>query len=369
MSGLVITGSGVVSAAGVGLDAVADVLARDEPALAEVADLYPGVPLPDPLGHANRDFDPRALLGRKGTTFMDRATAMAVVACGQALEDGQVAVDDTTRHRIGIALGTTTGSLRSSSDYSRETMVQERPYLVNPMLFPNTIMNCAAGQCAIRYGLRGVNSTVAGGRTGFLGALRYAANSLRRGYADVMLVGAAEEFTPHAAWAHHRLGRVGLPGEASAVFVLQTTGSASGGEPLVEVVSVVSAFRPGGGPVGPAAMLAAVVRRALDRAQLRTHDVGMFAGGEVPDAGGDEVEAEVVARVFGPSGVDRLRIRHLLGDCGAATGALHLAAFLARVRAGEDADRPVAVLANWSPDGSVAAAVVKGRDDVRVGRG
>jgi 3-oxoacyl-[acyl-carrier-protein] synthase II len=369
LNGLVITGSGVVSAAGIGMDAVSGVLARGESAPADVTALYAEVAMPEPFAYANVDFDARALLGRKGTTFLDRTTALAVVACGQAIEDSGVVVDDETRHRVGVALGTTTGSFRSSSDYSRDTMVQERPYLVNPMLFPNTIMNCAAGQCAIRYGLRGVNSTVDGGRVGFHGALRYAANVLRRGYADVMLVGATEEFTPHAAWAHRGLERAGLPGEASAVFVLEAANGSTGRAPLAEVASVVSAFHPGGAAAGLSTVLAATVQRALERAQVSAADVWLFAAGEVPDAGADDVEADVVAKVFGSAGVERLRVRHLLGDCGAATGALHLAAFLARHRADPGPGERIGVLASWSPDGAVAAAVVKGRDGVRVGRG
>jgi 3-oxoacyl-[acyl-carrier-protein] synthase II len=357
MGGLVVTGWGAVSAAGVGAAGVRQALLAGSRPPAEVTGLYSD-PLPAPSGYACVDFDVRALLGRKGTGSLDRATALAVVACGQAIVDSGLTVDDRSRDRIGIALGTTLGSFRSSSDYSRETLVQDRPYLVNPLLFPNTVMNCAAGQSAIRYGLRGVNSTVAGGRVGFLGALRYAANALRRGYADAMLVGAVEEFTPHTAWTHHRLGRAGLPGEAAAVFVLQPAAPA-GREPAAEVAGLATGYD----PTGPGRALAACIRRALDGAGVRADEVRLVATGEVTDPGAGDVEQEAVREVFGGSPVERVAVRDALGDCGAATGALHLAALLTRWP-----QRP-AVLAGWSPEGAVAAAVVTDHRDVRADRG
>lgn len=354
MSDLVITGWGSVCSAGIGAGALTRALAGRPFAPADISGLYPD-PMPAPAAHAYVDFDVRALLGRKGTSFLDRATALAVVACGQAIEDSRLVVDDQTRDRIGVALGTTLGSFQSSSDYSRETMVSDRPYLVNPVLFPNTVMNCATGQSAIRYGLRGVNSTVAGGRVGFLGALRYASNVLRRGYADVMLVGAVEEFTPHTAWTHHRLGRAGLPGEAAVVFVLRASPGSSV-DSRARVMAVVSGYHPGGDAAGLSTALAACIRRALDRAGVDPSQVRLLATGEVADPGADAIEEAAAAQFCGTASVERIRVRDAVGDCGAANGALHLGALLCRGDA--RADGGVAVLASWSPDGAVAAAVV-----------
>lgn len=166
MNPLTINGLATLSAAG----------DRPEALAQRVADLagaaHPGVPvgaivteaLPHPQGQALLDFDVRARLGRRGTSFYDRATALAVVACGDALDDSGLTVDDTTRTRIGVVLGTTVGSLKSTSDYTRETLVQDKPYLVNPVLFPNTVMNCAAGQAAIRHGLKGSTPPSPAGR-------------------------------------------------------------------------------------------------------------------------------------------------------------------------------------------------------------
>ncbi|MFI5834159.1 beta-ketoacyl synthase N-terminal-like domain-containing protein [Micromonospora sp. NPDC051300] len=336
MSG-VVTGCGVVSAAG---DSVADVLTAIRAGTAVRADVRDrfAEPLPETEAPAIADFDVRALLGRKGTSFLDRATALAMVACGRALADGGLTLDDDNRHRVGVVLGTTTGSLKSTMDFSRETLVQDKPYLVNPVLFPNTVMNCAAGQAAIRYGLRGVNATVAGGPLAFLYALRYALNAIRRGYADALLVGGVEEYTPNTAWAA-RLTDAGPAGEAAAVYLLRRRGAEAVGA-RAEVLSVATGFAPDDADAG----LAGCARRALAVADVRAADVWALAG--------DDGDC--------PPGVERLPVRQALGDCQAAAGALAFGALLARyAEEPAAAGRPALVTAR-SRDGGVAAAVVRG---------
>ncbi|MDL4820279.1 beta-ketoacyl synthase N-terminal-like domain-containing protein [Actinomadura opuntiae] len=322
---------------------------------AKVAELY-DEPLPGPVGHALTGFDARARLGRKGTGSYDRVTALAVVCCQEALRDAGTAVDDAARTRIGVALGTTMGSFKSTSDYSRETLVQERPYLVNPLLFPNTVMNCAAGQVAIRFGLKAVNATIAGGPVAFLNALRYAGNAIGRGYADVMLTGAAEEFTPHRAWAARLTGPDGAfePGEGAGVFVLAGPRAPAWAGPRrpAGILAVATGYGPGGDPDGRA--LAGCAERALARAGVRPAEVAAVVTGEGSDA--DRGEFAPVARVLGRE-PERVPAKRDAGDCDAASPALGLGALLAsgRLDGGE-----VALLTARGADGAAGVAVVRG---------
>jgi 3-oxoacyl-[acyl-carrier-protein] synthase II len=283
-------------------------------------------PLPAPSGPVLVDFDVRKSLGRKGTSFYDRATALAVVACGAALENGAVVVDDLTRTRIGVVLGTTLGSFKSTSDYSRDTLVQEKPYQVNPVLFPNTVMNCATGQAAIRFGLRGINATIAGGALAFHHALRYATNALHREYAETMLVGAVEEYSPHRAWSTHLTG-AGTAGEGAAVFVVERPG---GPRPVVaEILGTATGF-------GGDDALAGCVRRVLSTAGVPAEEVRLVVG-----------EDDVLPHC------ERVSVTARLGVCDAAAGALGLATVLARK------DPGVSLLTARTPDGGVGAALVR----------
>jgi 3-oxoacyl-[acyl-carrier-protein] synthase II len=352
MTGIAVTSWSAITSAGLGAAA----LARQLDSMlvgqgAAVGHMYEE-PLPTPSAHALVDFDVRAHLGRRGTSSYDRATSLAVVCCQDALAGSGLDLDGTTRARVGVALGTSLGSFKSTSDYTRETLVQDKPYLVNPMLFPNTVMNCAAGQVAIRLGLRGVNATIAGGAVAFLNALRYAANIIGRGYADAMLTGAVEEYTPHRAWAAH-LGGAAVPaGEAAGVFVLTGTGAPQWAAAPWQagILAVATGYGPGGGDNADRA-LAGCVDRVLRRSGMAPADVAAVYTGE--DAEDDCGEFGPAASALGHS-PRRVQAKRLLGECDAASGAVALAVALAH-----GGHRELSLITGRGPDGAVGAALVR----------
>jgi 3-oxoacyl-[acyl-carrier-protein] synthase II len=363
VSGLVVTGWSAVCSAGVGAGALAGRLAGADLATAPVDSGVPvghlyAEPLPDPTGHALVDFDVREYLGRKGTSVYDRATALAVVCCQDALRAAGTTVDDTTRTRTGVAFGTSLGSFKSTSDFSRDTLVQEKPYLVNPVRFPNTVMNCAAGQVAIRFGLRGINATIAGGTLAFLNAVRYAGNAIERGYVDAVLTGAVEEYTPHRAWAGHLTGATGVvaSGEAAAVFVLADPGAPgwTGAGRAARILAVCTGYGPGGGEVAER-VLESCVHRALRRATVDPGSIAIVVTGESDET--DRREYRPVVRALGHQAV-RVQPKRLFGECDAASGALALAVLLAAAGTGGLPDG-LALITGRGVDGAVGAAIVE----------
>ncbi len=180
------------------------------------------------------DFKPADYLGPKGLRNLDRTTLLAMVAANLALEDSALSVTKENRDRIGVVLGSTMGSVRSTSEFDKSSLV-DGPRYVNPGLFPNTVMNSPASQVAIRLGVRGLNSTVATGFTAGVDALGYAFDMIRFGRADAILVGGSEELSPQSVLGCERMGffrRTGsegnslergfVLGEGSVVFVLES---------------------------------------------------------------------------------------------------------------------------------------------------
>jgi 3-oxoacyl-[acyl-carrier-protein] synthase II len=358
MNRLAVMGWGVVSPAGETPSALADTVRAGAAVPADVRGMYPE-PLPSDRAYALVDFNVRAELGRKGTSFFDRRTALTVVACRRALSDAGLSVGDGNRHRIGVVLGTTVGSARSSVDYAVETFTQDPPYMVNPALFPNTVMNCAAGQSAIWFGFNGINATVAGGPLALLSVLRYCANAFGGDQADHLLAGAVEEYTPHSAWMSHR-NRSADPvpaGEGGAVFVLAP--HSAPGRRDGEVLAVALGFCPE--DQDRSAALTRCVSRAMRGAGVDADDVWLAATGPAADRREDRARWEAVRAALGtPSTVERLRVEELTGDCQAATGALELATVLALHREDAGRDGRVSVLAACGAEGGVGAAVVRG---------
>lgn len=145
-------------------------------------------------------------LGRKGTRLYDRITSLVALAVS-ALVDPEDLDGGSDAH--GIVLGTANGGLSTLREFSRAAFSQERA--INPAVFPATIMNHAAGQTAIRFGLRGPNATIANDSLSGASALTYACRLLRASHADVVYCGAVEE------WAAPGMNR-GLVDDANSIF-------------------------------------------------------------------------------------------------------------------------------------------------------
>ncbi|MGZ9935211.1 beta-ketoacyl synthase N-terminal-like domain-containing protein [Streptomyces sp. NC-S4] len=359
--------AGVVSAAGPGLQPLADALRRGTavggaPPTAQEAEEYP------PLALRPADFDAAGLLGPKGLGRLTRAEQLGMAACTLAL--GPV-IDPSAPSGTGVVLGSAVGSTGGVGRFTRDTFVQERPYMVNPSAFPGTLMNAAAGRTAIRHGLTDVNATVSGGPLASLHALRFARNTLVAGHAHRLLTGGVEELSPQGAWAWHRAAAL-VPGtalgEGAAVFALraasdtgpETPAEAAGGRPLALVMAVETGFA-AGGPLAVARRLTACVRRALARSGVGAADVAVVAPGAAGRRGWAAVERRALrAALDDRAGPHLLRVQEALGETHGASAALQVAAVVARwhdphldIR-GERAGLVTSV----GPDGSVGCAVL-----------
>jgi 3-oxoacyl-[acyl-carrier-protein] synthase II len=350
---LAVTASGVVSAAGFGMDALAEALAGVRQPHTEPTD-------PDGADHPPRalrtvaPFDRAALLGRKGTRNLDRLTQLGLLGADQAIAALPGGLAGVELDRTGAVVGTTTGSITTATDVGRETLVNEKPYMVNPATFPNTVMNTCSGQIAIRHGLLGVNAAVSGGPLTWLYAVRYARTALTSGRADRLLVGAVEEVTARTAWAWHLTGLLtpDAPlGEGAAFFVMERTGE--GTAPAAELLGCEVGYYGGAGPGLPGG-LRRCIAAALQRSGLTPSDVDVV----VPGAGG-HVRLGMIERRATESELgalpETLDVVPALGEAYSASGALQLAALLA-TSAGTGR---IGLVTAMGEDGGAGALVVR----------
>ncbi|MHA6761114.1 beta-ketoacyl synthase N-terminal-like domain-containing protein [Streptacidiphilus sp. PAMC 29251] len=300
-------------------------------------------------------FDVRATLGRKGTRAMNRVTGLAVTAVGalaQKAGEGPGEGPDTA-----LVLGTTTGSLQSMMDFTRDSLTGDRPFDVDPTVIPNSVMNCAAAQCAIWHRIEGPNTTLACGRPSGLLALAYARRLLVNGRAVTALCGAAEEYTGARSWIehHNRDAAPALLGEGAAVLRVELgpAGPDGLGDPGQTVVlGLHSRMRLPDAPT--AEVVAEVVAEAMRRAGGDWSAQDVWAA--VP-SGLCAEETEALEAAFGAEALRQLPLTSdLLGDTGAASAAFQLSTTLAM--AGQAPGR-IAVVTSVDGDGMVAAAVLR----------
>ncbi len=254
---IVVTGVGVISSIGAGVTEFEKGLYEGLSGL-EPKTLFPEI-LPGGLAGEVRNFTPQQWLGPKGLRVLDRSARLLCVAASMALrESGLVQGEGSAGDpNLGLVCGTMFGSVHSIASFDWSGL-NDGPNLVNPMEFPNTVLNSPAGQAAIKHKLRGVNSTISAGLVSGLYAIHYAAEFLRFGRASALLAGGVEELAEESFLSFHKAGfgsasgrmrpfnpeRDGsLIGEGSALWTLETAEGASkrGVEPLLEVSGFGSA--------------------------------------------------------------------------------------------------------------------------------
>jgi 3-oxoacyl-[acyl-carrier-protein] synthase II len=298
-----------------------------------------------------------AMLGRKTTRFNNRSAQLAIAACGLALRDAGIMGDDVdlsdeVRDSIGLTLGTTCGSVSGIVEFGWDTF-GERPYAVNPATFPNTVINTAAGAAAIKYGLRGANSTVAGGPLAGLGALRHAAVTLRAFHADTIVVGAAEEFTTQTAWLTRALRPGATPGEGAAMFVLERADVAAraGRTPLARLAAIRTSAADVTDPASFREAVAAVLAEAGCRPERVRHLAARVTGVAIVD---EAQRAGLAAAVP----VAPVYSEERIGDCYSAHTAIQVVDVLTALRTNTWDRGEVGVIVGVDPDGALAVAVL-----------
>ncbi|MCW7944039.1 hypothetical protein AAW14_18805 [Streptomyces hygroscopicus] len=358
MTRAVISAWAAVSPFGIGGTAFAHGVAAGRRA---VTPLGPGTgPVPQDRAAAVPGFDVREVLGRKGTRSLDRVSALSLATVDQLLgSDGRHRQVATGEH-AAVVLGTTLGSAKSMMDITRDTLTQELPYFIDAARIPNAVMNSAAAQCAIRHGIKGPNTTVAGGRTAGLFALRYALRLLSTGRARAVLCGGAEELTGERAWLeHHGSGTPASAalGEGCGMFLVEPSAEAAVTDAppvLAEILAVETAVHTGEAWAGTAADC---LRRALTRAGATADEIWAIS-----PAGADGWDEAVRAVCAGlPDGHRPVRLPgdETWGDAGAATASFQIASVLVTAEQDPSAPGRLAVVTSFDQGGVLGCALLR----------
>lgn len=191
---VVVTGIGMVTPLGVGRDAFWNALRCGATGIREIS-TFSTEGFSSHLGAEIREFHPRDFISLQHLRRMDRLSAMTTASVRMALEDADIAVNETNRDRIGIVMGTAFGNTELKVQSAR-ILFSEGPAMVNPIQVPNAVMNAPAGHASIELGFRGINTTINHQAVSAETAMVYAAMEIRRGAADVVLAGGADILSP-----------------------------------------------------------------------------------------------------------------------------------------------------------------------------
>jgi 3-oxoacyl-[acyl-carrier-protein] synthase II len=188
---VVVTGMGVISPLGVGLDPTWSNLLAGQCGIGLVT-FFDASPLPCRIAGQVKDFDPQQFdIDKKLARRCDRFTLFALATSLQALTQARLTIEPSFADRAGVIIGSGIGGLNTLMDQFT-VLFQKGPERISPFFVTMLITDLAAGQIAIKYGLKGPNFAISSACSTAAHAVGESVEIIRRGDADVMLAGGSE---------------------------------------------------------------------------------------------------------------------------------------------------------------------------------
>ena len=358
MRRVVITGMGMVSPLGVGVDHNWDAILAGKSGLGKIEHFdacdHPSkiagmVPRTKDENPTNGKFNADLFVPPKDQRKIDPFIVLGMAAAEEAITDsGWKAETDEQKHRTGVLVGAGIGGLQTMYD-SAITLHERGPRRLSPFCIPAMLINLASGHISIKHGYKGPNHSVVTACSTGAHAIGDSARLIMLDDADVMIAGGAEAAVtplgvggfaaaralstqynddPTAGSRPFDEGRDGFViAEGAGVVVLEEYehAKARGAHIYAEVIGyglsgdayhITTPAEDGDG--GFRAMQA-----ALKRAKINPEDVDYINAHGTSTPVGDGIECTAVKRLFANS-LDKLSmsstksaIGHLLGAAGA----------------------------------------------------
>ncbi len=341
---VVITGCGVVSPAGVGTEALWDALLNKRCCIGAIERFDTSDQEVHIAGEV-RGFDGTEHgLSKKEARRFERFVQYAIVAADEAIAQAALNMEQEDPTRVAISFGSGIGGI-DELGRGFNTLAEKGPKRVNPLFVPTMITNIAAGNLAIRYGMKGecidVATACATGAHNIGGAVR----SIRHGYADVALAGGSEESVsgiciagfanlgalsksedPEAASLPFDARRAGfVAGEGAGAVILESLehALARGAHIIAEVTGFgstgdayhMTAPEPSGEGVVRA------MRQALDEGGFTPADIGHLNAHGTGTPANDSTESRALQQLCGEEAAAQVPVTSIKGTTGHTLGA------------------------------------------------
>lgn len=138
-----------------------------------------------------KNFDPAERIDKREARKMARFTQFAVAAAAEAMADAGIDMEQTDANRFATIISSGIGGLPTIEEEHAKGEVKGFDK-VSPFFVPMSIANIAAGQVAIRFGLKGMCTSPVTACAGGTNAIGDAFHRIRDGYEDMAICGGTE---------------------------------------------------------------------------------------------------------------------------------------------------------------------------------
>ena len=188
---VVITGIGVLSPIGIGLDSFWDSLIKGESGIDRISCLDPS-DFYCQIGGEIKDFEPSQYFKNpKDARRADRYCQLAMAAAKMAYDDSGVSEGSFDPYRFGCMVGSGIGGLQTLEQQHKK-FLDRGASRVSPFLIPMMIANIGSGIISMEYGLSGPNMSIVTACATANHNIGEAWRMIKFGDADAFIAGGAE---------------------------------------------------------------------------------------------------------------------------------------------------------------------------------
>ena len=186
---VVITGYGIVSSIGVGVDAVLKSLKEGKSGLKKAQDFVDKQMRSQVAGLV--DLDLKELIDRKVLRFMGEAAAYSYIAMKEAISMAGLSDEDVSNDRTGLIAGSGGGDTRTIVE-SADILVEKGVKKVGPYAVPKAMSSTVSANLATAFKIRGASMSISSACSTSAHCIALACDQIALGRQDVMFAGGGE---------------------------------------------------------------------------------------------------------------------------------------------------------------------------------
>jgi len=357
---VVITGLGVVTPIGIGIEEFWEGLKKGRNGISKITHFDP-TDYRSQMAAEVKDFDPADWIDGKSVDRMDRFVHFGMASSAMALSDAGLNTFAFDGNRAGVIIGSGIGGAITIQDgYSK--LQEKGPKSINPFLVSKTLINMAACMVSITYGLKGPLSAPSVACSTGANAIGDSYRIIQRGDADIMLAGGTEASInplPFAGFCATRsmstrndcVEKASRPfdknrdgfvmGEGAGIVVLERLDHAlsRGARIYAEIIgygNTADAFHFTAPEPGGDGMIR-VMRLAMKDAGIHPQEIKYINAHGTSTVLNDKIESEAIMEVFGDHS-ENLKIssiKSMIGHLLAAAGSTEFASTVMSVYTGK----------------------------------
>ena len=187
---VVVTGLGVVSPVGIGVNTAWTNLVAGKSGISKITK-FDTTAFASTIAGEVKDFNAEDFISAKDARRMDTFIQYGLAAGIEAFKDSGIEVTEENAEHIGVSIGSGIGGIQLIED--TDVLYKESgPRKISPFFIPGTIINMISGNLSIIFGLKGPNVAIVTACTTGTHSIGDASRMIEYGDADVMIAGGAE---------------------------------------------------------------------------------------------------------------------------------------------------------------------------------